>query len=96
LGVTFADLHDAYIEDGSYLRIRNISLGYKFKGSVIRALNIASLKLSANILNLYTFTNYSGYDPNINGNDLGGLRPGYDLSSYPLARTFMLGISAEF
>jgi hypothetical protein len=96
LGVTFADLHDAYIEDGSYLRIKNISLGYKFKDSVVRALNITSLKLSANILNLYTFTNYSGYDPNINGNDLGGLRPGYDLSSYPLARTFMLGISAEF
>ena len=85
-----------YIEDGSYLRVKNISFGYKFNSSFIRSLNIASLRLSANILNLHTFTNYSGYDPNVNGNDLGGLRPGYDFSSYPLARTFMLGISADF
>ena len=84
-------MHDAYIEDGSYLRIKNITLGYTFKD-----LGISSLRVYTNITNVYTFTNYSGYDPNVNAQQLGGLRPGYDYSSYPLARTISLGINASF
>ena len=95
-GTPYQDMHDAYIEDGSYLRIKNVSLGYRFNPSALKPLGVKSLRVYANVLNLYTFTNYSGFDPNVNANDLGGLRPGYDFSSYPLSRTFMFGVSAEF
>lgn len=95
-GDPYLDMHDGYIEDGSYLRIKNISLGYRFKPTVLKSINVSSLRIYANVLNVHTFTSYSGYDPNVNAKDLGGLRPGFDLSSYPLARTFMFGLSAEF
>ena len=91
LGDPYQDMHDAYIEDASYLRIKNITIGYTFEN-----VKINSLRVYANILNVHTFTNYSGYDPNVNAQSLGGLRPGYDYSSYPMSRTFMLGLSASF
>ena len=89
-------MHDGYIEDGSYLRIKNLSLGYTFKSAVLKKLDLGSLRVYANILNLYTFTNYSGYDPNVNAQDLNGLRPGYDLNSYPSAKAIMFGLNANF
>ncbi|MCG8580504.1 MAG: TonB-dependent receptor [Bacteroidales bacterium] len=95
-GDPFGDNHDAYIEDGSYLRIKNISMGYTFKKEVLNAVRLSSLRVYANVLNLYTFTNYSGYDPAVDSQSIGGLRPGYDFNSYPLARTFMFGVSAKF
>ncbi|TKG96862.1 TonB-dependent receptor [Puteibacter caeruleilacunae] len=95
-GDAYQDMHNAYIEDGSYLRIKNVTLGYKFKPQVLKSLNVKSMRLYVNILNLYTFTNYSGYDPNVNAQNLGGLRPGYDYSSYPLARTYMVGVNVDF
>ena len=90
------DMHDGYMEDGSYLRIKNLSLGYTFKSAVLKKLDLGSLRVYANLLNLFTFTKYSGYDPNVNAQDLNGLRPGYDLNSYPSSKTIMLGLSANF
>ena len=90
------DMHDGYIEDGSYLRISNITLGYKFKPSILKKIDAGSLRIYCNVVNALTFTKYSGYDPNVNAQDLKGLRPGYDLNSYPLSRMFILGIDASF
>ena len=90
-GDPYQDMHDAYIEDASYLRIKNITVGYTFE-----KVKINSLRVYANILNVHTFTNYSGYDPSVNAQSLGGLRPGYDYSSYPMSTTYMLGLSASF
>ena len=96
-GQPLIDMHDGYIEKNiSYLRIKNLMLGYNFDSKLVKRLSISSLRIYANILNLYTFTNYSGYDPNVNTQDLNGLRPGYDLNSYPLSQTFMIGLSANF
>ncbi|MGV8094225.1 MAG: TonB-dependent receptor [Mangrovibacterium sp.] len=91
-GASHMDMHDAYMEDGSYLRIKSVGVGYNLKGTAL----FKSLRLYVNALNLHTFTNYSGYDPNVDARNYGGLRPGYDLSSYPLAKTVMFGISAKF
>ena len=96
-GQPLIDMHDGYIEKNvSYIRIKNLMLGYNFDTKLVKRFSISSLKVFANILNLYTFTNYSGYDPNVNTQDLNGLRPGYDLNSYPLSQTFMVGLSANF
>ena len=96
-GQPLIDMHDGYIEKNvSYLRVKNLSLGYTFKSKILKMLNLNSLRMYANIMNLYTFTNYSGYDPNVNTQDLNGLRPGYDLNSYPMAKTYMMGLSVNF
>ena len=54
-----------------------------------------SLRLYANVQNLYTFTNYSGYDPNVNAQSKNGLRPGFDIGAYPLSRTISFGLNVN-
>ena len=92
----FGPTHDGYLEDASYLRIKNITFGYNFNSVKLRPLGIRALRLYFSANNLHTFTKYSGFDPNVSGNDLGGLRPGFDLSSYPLAMSFMFGVNVKF
>ncbi|OHX63802.1 SusC/RagA family TonB-linked outer membrane protein [Flammeovirga pacifica] len=95
-GDPYGETHDGYMEDGSYIRIRNISLGYTFNKEFLKKLRMSNLRIYTNVANVHTFTNYSGYDPNINSNNMGGLRPGFDLGSYPLSRTYMIGLNANF
>lgn len=95
-GDAYGPMHDAYIEDGSYLRIKNITFGYNFSPTKIRKLGMKSLRLYVSANNIYTFTGYSGFDPNVNGRDLGGMRPGYDLSSYPLSFSMLFGVNVKF
>ena len=87
----YSNMHDAYIEDGSYLRIKSLTLGYTIKQ--LKAFK--SLRLYANVQNLYTFTNYSGYDPNVNAQSKNGLRPGFDIGAYPLSRTISFGLNVN-
>ena len=88
---------DRFIEDGSYLRIQNISLGYNFTPLIAKKWKgVSRLRFYASVQNLYTFTHYSGYDPEvgpINGNVF---LNGIDLGRYPVPRTFTIGINAEF
>jgi len=80
-----------YIEDGSFLRLKTITLGYKvpLKNSAFK-----SLRLSVSGQNLYTWTSYSGFDPEVN---VGGtLMPSMDYSAYPKSRTYSLSVSAKF
>jgi len=90
-------ISDRFIEDGSYMRIQNISLGYNFAPMVAKKWKgISRLRFYASVQNLYTFTHYSGYDPEvgpINGNVF---LNGIDLGRYPVPRTITIGINAEF
>ena len=83
---------DRYLEDGSYLRLSTLSLGYDF-GKIGNWIN--SLKLTATCNNVFTITGYSGTDPEVS---LGGVEPGIDWrnSFYPRTRTFMLGLNVNF
>ncbi|HEA31521.1 MAG TPA: TonB-dependent receptor, partial [Leeuwenhoekiella sp.] len=87
---------DRYVEDGSYLRIQNVSLGYNFPSTVIDKFNISNLKIYGTIQNLYTFTDYSGYDPDIGAYNGDALQMGVDLGRYPISRTFTFGVDVEF
>ncbi|MBN8851725.1 MAG: SusC/RagA family TonB-linked outer membrane protein [Sphingobacteriales bacterium 50-39] len=75
-----------YIEDGSYLRVKNITLGYTFSPSLTRRAGISSLRLYGSCQNVYTFTHYSGFDPEVGVN-------GVDYSVYPVTRTISVGIN---
>jgi hypothetical protein len=85
-------LTDRFVEDGSFIRCKNISLGYTFTN----VKSIRSIRLYVSSMNLFTITDYSGYDPEVNtyGND--NQRVGIDNLVYPNSRTFMGGIQIGF
>lgn len=85
-----------FIEDGSYLRIKNVTLGYTFNKELMQRIHISSLRLYVSAQNLFTFTRYSGLDPEVNygGNDTAQI--GTDFFTFPQARTFTAGLNLKF
>lgn len=83
-----------YVEDGSYLRIKTVTLGYNIPTPKLSKANIRNLRLYVSVNNLYTFTNYSSFDPEISSNNQ--LQRGFDVVTYPRARTFLLGLNVSF
>lgn len=82
-----------YLEDASYLRIRNIQIGYNFPTNWFKN-QIKNIRVYANVENLVTFTKYSGYTPDISGYDV--LNRGFDRFAYPSSRVFMCGVNLSF
>ncbi|MDP4267680.1 MAG: TonB-dependent receptor [Bacteroidota bacterium] len=90
---------DMYIEDGSYLRLKTLQLGYSIDSKLCSKIGITSLKIYAAINNLLTFTNYSGLDPEIGkslGQEANNLYLGIDEGSYPQARSYTFGLVLDF
>jgi len=85
-----------YIEDGSYLRIKNVVCGYTFPKSIVQRMNISNLRIYANAQNLYTFTKYSGYDPEIGSQNQDSNRTGVDFGHYPVSMMIMFGVQVDF
>lgn len=83
---------DYVVEDGSYLRLKNVTLGYNFPKKYIQKLYLSRLRLYVTAQNLITFTGYSGMDPEVSVRN-SALTPGFDFSAYPRARTFTFGIN---
>ncbi|WP_162946437.1 SusC/RagA family TonB-linked outer membrane protein [Chitinophaga barathri] len=83
-------LSTRYIENASFLRLKTISLGYNFRKNFIKGLESARVYVSAQ--NLYTWTNYSGPDPEVSTKGF-GLSPGLDFSAYPIAQTIVFGLN---
>lgn len=84
---------DLYVKDGSYMRLKNIQLGYTLPESVMKSLHISSLRFYVAAENLLTFTRYDGFDPEISS---GGTSLGIDYGVYPQARTFTFGLNLAF
>lgn len=80
------------VEDGSYLRLKTVSLGYTFNPDLVNRLKIKSLRVYASAQNLLTWTNYSGYDPEV-AVMYSALTPGFDYSSYPRPKTVVFGLN---
>lgn len=90
---------DAYfssrvVEDGSFLRLKTVSLGYNFDATWVKRMRIKSFRTYVSAQNLHTWTNYSGSNPDVSTRH-SVLTPGFDFASYPLARTLVFGISAS-
>ncbi|AOZ97961.1 SusC/RagA family TonB-linked outer membrane protein [Flavobacterium commune] len=84
-----------FVEDGSYLRLKTVSLGYNFDASFLKKLRLKSLRFYVSGQNLITWTDYSGPDPEVNTYS-SALTPGFDFSSYPRARTIVFGTNISF
>lgn len=89
-------ISNRYIEDGSYVRIQNLTFGYSLPQNVLDKLKMSRLRVYGSAQNLYTFTNYSGYDPEIGSFNQSPLLSGIDNGRYPSPRTFSFGINLEF
>jgi TonB-linked SusC/RagA family outer membrane protein len=89
-------ISDRYIEDGSYVRLKNITLGYTFPKRTIQKLHIENLRLYANIQNLLTITGYSGYDPEIGASTASANVMGLDNGRYPSPTVYSFGLNISF
>ena len=87
-----------YIEDGSYVRLKNISLGYTFPKSIIQKLYLENLRLYCNLQNVATITGYDGYDPEVGASttDQQGHSFGVDNGRYPSPFTCSFGVNISF
>jgi TonB-linked SusC/RagA family outer membrane protein len=91
-----SDLSTRFIEDGSYLRIKSVSLAYTFPESIVQNVLISNAKIYLSAENLFTFTNYSGYDPEVNAFGGSNLVQGVDFGTYPQARSIIFGVNVSF
>ena len=83
---------DFLIEDGSFLRVQNVTLGYTFP----KVPFLRSLRIYATAQNLLTITGYSGYNPEVNSQGQSNLQMGVDYNAYPVARSFIFGVNIGF
>ena len=84
---------DFFVEDGSFLRMQNIQVGYNFSPELLEKIGLTKLRLYTTVNNVFTLTKYSGYDPSINDGAIGA---GIDSGNYPSARQFILGLNVTF
>jgi hypothetical protein len=92
------NISSRYIEDGSYVRLKNISLGYTFPKNIVQKLYLENLRLYCNLQNVLTLTKYDGYDPEIGASttDANGYSFGVDNGRYPSPFTCTFGINISF
>jgi TonB-linked SusC/RagA family outer membrane protein len=87
---------DRIVEDGSYLRIKNISFGYNFPEKLVSKMRLSNLKLYTNLQNVYTFSKYKGYDPEVGSINQNTLLTGIDNGRYPTPFIYTFGLTANF
>lgn len=100
---SFREISSRFVEDGSYVRLKNIAVGYTFPEDLISNYGITSLRLSVSAQNLLTFTSYSGLDPEVNyfgasgdNNTSSNTVRGFDFGNYPTVRSVSFSLSAKF
>jgi hypothetical protein len=89
-------LHSWAVEDGSYLRFNNLTLGYTIPQKVLSKAKISSFRVFGTVNNLGTITKYSGYDPDVTARRSDPLTPGVDFAAYPRSRTWVFGVNLTF
>ncbi len=90
-------ISDFYLEDGSHIKLRTISLGYNLPKAFMQKLKLSTARVYLNANNLFIISNYSGYDPEVNHNNVGtNIQIGYDNGTYPQGRSFVFGFNVSF
>ncbi len=87
---------DAYLEDGSFIRLQTLSLGYSFASGVLEKMRMSKFRAYVSGTNLFTYTDYSGYDPEVNAFGQNTLFQGADYGGYPTAKSVVVGIQITF
>ena len=91
-----AGVFDMYVEDASFLRCSDITISYSIPAKAVRKIGFNSINVFASVKNAFIITKYSGYDPEVNTFAFDGLRPGIDMSSFPMPRSYILGLNVSF
>ncbi|MEL6864267.1 MAG: SusC/RagA family TonB-linked outer membrane protein, partial [Bacteroidota bacterium] len=89
-------ISDRFIEDGSFVRLRNITLGYTLPRAVGQKIRLQNVRFYASAQNLVTWTNYSGYDPDVGSYNQSPLINGVENGRYPIPRSYTFGLNATF
>jgi hypothetical protein len=92
-------IHDWAVEDGSFLRLSTATLGYTVPDHISRKIGVSQLRVYATGYNIWLWTNYSGYDPEVStsrSSSYPALTPGLDYSSYPRSRSYTIGLNVTF
>ena len=85
-----------FVEDGSYLRLKTLTLSYDFDRKLLRKMHLSKLQFYVTGQNLLTFTNYSGYDPEVNAYGADAVALGVDYGTYPQSKAVIFGLNVEF
>ncbi len=85
----------AWVEDGSYLKVKNVTLSYDVKGGILKRLNIARIQPYVTLSNFFTLTGYRGYDPEMSQYS-SATNMGIDYGTYPNVKTILLGVNVDF
>lgn len=91
-----ANVSSVMIEDGSFLRVRNVSIGYTIPSNYLSKLLVRSARIYANLQNPITWTKYTGYNPEVSVQGGSPLEPGIDHGGYPIAKVFTIGLNVGF
>ena len=94
-GYVAYDITSRFIEDASFLRLKNITIGYTLPELLTRRFYVSKLRIYATAQNLFCLTNYSGYDPEVSTLS-SPLTPGFDWGAYPKSRVFTMGVELQF
>jgi TonB-linked SusC/RagA family outer membrane protein len=89
-------ISDRFIEDGTFVRLKNVSLGYRFPKAITKKLNMSNLRVYVSGQNLITITEYSGFDPEVGSFNQNPLINNVDNGRYPTSRAFTFGLNADF
>ena len=89
-------ISDRFVEDASFIRLKNITLGYTFSKRVLSKAKITAARIYISGSNLITWTHYTGYDPEVNTNGQNSISSGIDRGNYPTAKSILGGISLSF
>ena len=87
---------DRFVEDASFVRLQNITLGYNFDSELMGKLNLSSLRIYVSATNLYTWTDYTGFSPDVSARGSSATNLGHDNSSYPQGRLIRMGLNLRF
>lgn len=87
---------DWAVEDGSFLRLNTLTLGYTLPSDLTSRLRLSNFRVYASAYNVFTLTNYSGFDPEVSTRRKTALTPGVDYSAYPKSRSFVVGLNLTF
>ncbi|TDH27766.1 TonB-dependent receptor [Segetibacter sp. 3557_3] len=99
MGTAAPVFHSYAVEDGSFLRLNNVSIGYSLPKPLISRIHMTRFRIYATVTNAFLWTKYSGYDPEVSATRNGSytaLTPGVDFSGYPKSRTFTIGANVTF
>ncbi|WP_374166088.1 SusC/RagA family TonB-linked outer membrane protein [Arcticibacter sp. MXS-1] len=95
-GRTNGEVSQRFIEDGSFLRLKNVTLGYNLSSALLKRLKLSNARLYVSAQNLWILTNYSGYDPESQNQQVKNSQLGIDWATQPQGRTIMIGLNVGF